>query len=77
MKLRNLLETVDDIKEKNDGNLRDKIQLKMKDLYSVIQHFEDSGEIRKEDTEKIDTFKKFIQHFIKEEENKKILRDEK
>jgi len=71
MKIRDLVEEIEEIKNpKTEVKLKDKLHLKLKDLFSVIQHYEESGEIRKEDTDKIDTFKKYIQHFIKEEDRK-------
>ncbi len=55
---------------KNSRSLKDKLNLKLKDLYGVIEHYEKSGEIRKDDFDKIDTFKKYVKYFIDEEERK-------
>jgi len=41
-------------------------------LFSVIENYEESGEIRKDDFDKIDTFKKYVKHFIDEEEREKL-----
>ena len=71
MKIRDLVEEIDEVKNPpSEGKLKDKLHLKLKDLFSVIQHYEESGEIRKEDTDKIDTFKQYVKHFIEEEDRK-------
>ncbi len=49
-------------------SLKDKLHIKLKDLFSVIENYEESGEIRKSDFDKIDTFKQYVKHFIDEEE---------
>ena len=71
MQIKDLLEEVEEAKNPQpQGNLKDKLHAKMKDLYSVIEHYEKSGEIRESDSEKIEVFKKYVKHFI-DEENKK------
>jgi len=71
MKVRDLIEEIEEVENQQPkGKIKDKLHMKLKDLFSVIEHYEKSGEIRKEDTDKIDTFKKYVQHFIKEEDIK-------
>lgn len=71
MKLRNLLEDLEEVEnEQPKGKIKDKLHAKLKDLFSVIEHYENSGEIRKSDVDKIDTFKKYVKHFIDEEDKK-------
>jgi len=71
MKVRDLIEDIEEVSNPQPkGKIKDKLHMKLRDLFSVIQHYEESGEIRKEDTDKIDTFKKYVQHFIKEEDRK-------
>ena len=53
-----------------NASLKDKLYVKLKDLFSVIENYEESGEIRKSDFDKIDTFKKYVKHFIDEEERR-------
>ena len=71
MKIRDLLQEVEEIKNPQlKGNLKDKLHMKLKDLFSVIEHYEESGEIKSSDLDKIDTFKKYVKHFIDEEDRK-------
>ena len=71
MKVRDLIEDIEKVSNPQPkGKIKDKLHMKLRDLFSVIQHYEESGEIRKEDIDKIDTFKKYVQHFIKEEDRK-------
>ena len=70
MKLRNLLEDLEEVNTQPKGKIKDKLHAKLKDLFSVIEHYENSGEIRKSDVDKIDTFKKYVKHFIDEEDKK-------
>jgi hypothetical protein len=44
----------------------------MKKFYSVIENFERTGKIRREDKIKIDTLKDFISNMVKTEEDKKL-----
>jgi len=71
MKVRDLIEEIEEMSNpKPKGKIKDKLHAKLKDLFSVIEHYEDSGELRDSDADKIDTFKKYVQHFIKEEDRK-------
>lgn len=71
MKVRDLLQEVEEIKHPQPKeNLKDKLHMKLKDLFSVIEHYEESGEIKNSDLDKIDTFKKYVKHFIDEENRK-------
>ena len=71
MKVRALLQEVEAIKNPQPkGNLKDKLHMKLKDLFSVIEHYEESGEIKNSDLDKVDTFKKYVKHFIDEENRK-------
>ena len=70
MKLRTFLEESEEIQQK--VSLKAKLHVKLKDLFSVIENYEESGEIRKSDFDKIDTFKKYVKHFIDEEERKRL-----
>ena len=71
MQIRDLLQEVEAIKNPQPkGNLKDKLHMKLKDLFSVIEHYEKSGEIKSSEFDKIDTFKKYVKHFIDEEDKK-------
>ena len=71
MKVRDLCEDTEEMSNPQPKEkIKDKLYMKLRDLFSVIQHYEESGEIRKEDTDKIDTFKKYVKHFIDEEDRK-------
>jgi len=71
MKVKNLTEEIEELKNPHSKvTLKDKLHSKMKDLFSVIEHYENSGEIKKDDMEKISTFREFLKHFIDEEDRK-------
>ncbi len=44
----------------------------MKKFYSVIENWERTGKIRREDKPKIETLKDFISNMVKTEEDKKL-----
>ena len=69
MILRDLLE------EKNTEELTNtpkdkkvKLRNKLKDMWNVIERFEKSGEIHKDDKDRVETFKDFIQNMVKDDE---------
>jgi len=71
MRVRDLCEEIEEMSNpKPKGKIKDKLHAKLKDLFSVIEHYEDSGELRDSDADKIDTFKKYVKHFIDEEDKK-------
>ena len=71
MKVRDLCEEIEEVENPQPkGKIKDKLHMKLRDLFSVIEHYEESGELRDSDADKIDTFKKYVQHFIKEEDRK-------
>jgi 5'-deoxynucleotidase YfbR-like HD superfamily hydrolase len=56
--------------EMQKSSFKDKLYIKLKDLLSVLEGYEKSDEMRISDFDKIDTFKKYVKHFIDEEERK-------
>lgn len=66
MRLRHLLEE-DNIEELTNTPTDKKIKLrkKLKDMWDVIERFEKSGEIHKDDKDRVETFKDFIQSMVK------------
>jgi 5'-deoxynucleotidase YfbR-like HD superfamily hydrolase len=57
--------------EMQKSSFKDKLYIKLKDLLSVLEGYEKSDEMRISDFDKIDTFKKYVKHFIDEEERKR------
>lgn len=45
-----------------------KLRNKLKDMWNVIERFEKSGEIHKDDKDRVETFKDFIQNMVKDDE---------
>lgn len=69
MKVRELLEENDGVKSsKPIPSLSDE----MKKFYSVIENWERTGKIRKDDKIKIETLKDFISNMVKTEEDRKL-----
>lgn len=68
MKLKNLLQESDVTNQKLPKDKKEKLRNKLKDMWSVIEHFEKTGEIHKDDKAKIETFKDFIQDMVKDNE---------
>lgn len=69
MKIRDLCEEVEEINNpKREIKLKDKLHSKLKDLFSVIEHYQESGEIKKENIDKVDIFKTYVKHFIDEQD---------
>lgn len=71
MKVRDLL-----VENENDGVKPSKpipsLSEEMKKFYSVIENWERTGKIRREDKPKIETLKDFISNMVKTEEDKKL-----
>lgn len=66
MRLRHLLEE-ENTEELTNTPTDKKIKLrkKLKDMWDVIERFEKSGEIHKDDKDRVETFKDFIQSMVK------------
>ena len=64
MKVQDLNKTVQNLEQSKKSQLK----LKLQDLFNAIDHFEKTGEIRKEDQPKYDTLKDFIAQLVKENE---------
>ena len=45
-----------------------KLRNKLKNMWDVIERFEKSGEIHKDDKDRVETFKDFIQNMVKDDE---------
>jgi len=69
MRLRDLLEE-ENIEELTNTPKDKKVKLrnKLKDMWDVIERFEKKGEIHKDDKDRVETFKDFIQNMVKDDE---------
>ena len=65
MKVRNLLEEIEELKSSLPKDKKAHLRDKLKGMWSVIERFEKNGEIHKDDRAKIETFKDFIRDFVK------------
>lgn len=66
MKVKDLLIESESSNEKLPQDKKAKLRNKLKDIWSVIEHFEKTGEIHKDDQAKVETFKDFIEEILKE-----------
>ncbi len=69
MTIKNLCENV---RELTNSTLKSKLYSQLKSLFYIIEQYEDSKEIRKNEFDKIDTLKKYIKHFIDEQNRDKF-----
>ena len=68
MKVKDLMRESEVSNEKFPQDKKKKLRNKLKDIWSVIEHFEKTGEIHKDDQPKIETFKDFIKDMVKDDE---------
>ena len=69
MTIKNLCENV---RELTNQTLKVKLYSQLKSLFYIIEQYENSKEIRKNEFDKIDTLKKYIKHFIDEQNRDKF-----
>ena len=69
MTIKNLCENV---RELTNQTLKTKLYSQLKSLFYIIEQYENSKEIRKNEFDKIDTLKKYIKHFIDEQNRDKF-----
>lgn len=50
--------------------IKQKLQLKLREIFKIVEEYEKSGEIRNEDIAQMDAFKKFVDHLVKKNENR-------
>jgi len=67
MKLRNLLEDVNDVNQQAPKKKLSEIMINFK---SIIERYEKDGEIHKDDQSKMETLKDMITHMVKEEDRR-------
>lgn len=68
MKVKDLMRESEISNEKLPQDKKKKLRNKLKDIWSVIEHFEKTGEIHKDDQAKMETFKDFIKDMVKDDE---------
>jgi hypothetical protein len=73
MKVKDLINEVNE----SQDSIKDKLMLKMGDLHDIIEKYEETGEISKEDQERMATFKEYIRSLIKDHNEKKIINGDK
>ena len=69
MTIKNLCENV---RELTNPTLKNKLYSQLKSLFYIIEQYENSKEIRKNEFDKIDTLKKYIKYFIDEQNRDKF-----
>jgi len=69
MTIKNLCENV---RELTNQTIKVKLHSQLKSLFYIIEQYENSKEIRKNEFDKIDTLKKYIKHFIDEQNRDKF-----
>ena len=69
MTIKNLCENV---RELTNQTIKVKLYSQLKSLFYIIEQYENSKEIRKNEFDKIDTLKKYIKHFIDEQNRDKF-----
>lgn len=50
--------------------IKQKLQLKLREIFHIVEEYEKSGEIRNDDIAQMDAFKKFVDHLVKKNENR-------
>lgn len=70
MRLRNLIKESDFSKESFPQDKKERLRNKLKDMWAVIEHLEKTGEIHRDDKQRMETFKDFIRDMLKD--NNKI-----
>ncbi len=48
--------------------MKEKIRYKLREILSMVEEFENSKEIKKDEIDQMDTLKKFVSHMAKEDE---------
>lgn len=47
--------------------MKEKIRYKLREILSMVEEFENSKEIKKDEIDQMDTLKKFVSHMVKED----------
>lgn len=50
--------------------IKQKLHLKLREIFKIVEEYEKSGEIRNEDIAQMDAFKNFVDHLVKKNENR-------
>lgn len=69
MRVKDLLKE-SDLSDQQPKDKKDKLRNELKKIWSVIERFEKTGEIHRDDKPKMDTFKDFIKDMVKDDENR-------
>jgi len=48
--------------------MKEKIRYKLREILSMVEEFENSKEIKKDEIDQMDTLKKFASHMVKDDE---------
>ena len=76
MKVRDLINEVEEVKNPLPKDSKDKLRNVLTNVFDVIEKFERNGVIDKNSTQKIDFLKDTIKSIIKDDDEKKIIRGE-
>jgi len=69
MRVKDLLKE-SDLSDQQPKDKKDKLRNELKKIWSVIERFEKTGGIHRDDKPKMDTFKDFIKDMVKDDENR-------
>lgn len=75
MKVRDILVDVEKMKE-SQRTAKDEIMIRLKNVADIIEKFDSGKKLTKEDMERMNPLKDYIQSVIKDDEQKKIIRGE-
>ena len=68
MKVRDLCEEVENKEDTTfPKDKKVKLRNKLKDMWDIIDRYEKSGDIHKDDKQRVDTFKDFISDMVKDD----------